>query len=480
MEGLPPLTLLTLGGNGGRPLLDGRTGADRSRLELSSQTPKGSVTFFYQEGDIRIRRTYTFYNQDYRVDISQDVEGLSGYQVALGSSFGIFNELEGGYSVYIGPTVRIGHSLIREDYKDFEGERSLKGFDWLGIQDKYFMAALIPPPGVSQGYFRLVSGKERVFPFTEDTVFQDRGRPIQPQELRAGDPVMVETDARGVARKIVRTPGGNPNRPEGIVVSVDVPSGRLRLKTPKEVVVAFQVAPGTGESLAYRLYAGPKELQRLKAQGVRLEDTVDFGYFSILAMPMFYVMQWIHGVTGNYGIAIIGLTVLLKILFFYPTHLSYKSMKAMQALQPKMMKIREKYKNDPKRMNQEMMELYKKHKVNPLGGCLPILIQIPFFIALYNVLSLAIELRRAPFVWWIEDLSVQDPYYILPVLMGVSMYISQKMTPSTVDPRQQRILMLMPVIFTFLFMTFPSGLVLYWLINNVLTIAQQIYINKYT
>ena len=150
----------------------------------------------------------------------------------------------------------------------------------------------------------------------------------------------------------------------------------------------------------------------------------------------------------------------------------------MQVLQPKIMELKEKYKNDPQKMNAEMIQLYKKHKANPLGGCLPMLIQIPVFFALYNVLQNAIELRGAPFYFWVTDLSAKDPYYILPIIMGVTMVLQQRMTPSTADPQQQKIMMLMPVIFTFLFLTFPSGLVLYWLVNNVLAIGQQLYINK--
>lgn len=226
------------------------------------------------------------------------------------------------------------------------------------------------------------------------------------------------------------------------------------------------------------LYAGPKEYDSLKKLGLGLEHIIDFGWFSIVAMPLFWVLKFFYSFLGNYGWAIIFLTIIIRIPFIPLMHKSQKSMKKMQALQPMMAEIKEKYKKDPQKMQKELTELYKKHKVNPVGGCLPLLLQIPVFIALYNVLLNAIELRGAPFILWINDLSARDPYYILPIVMGISMVIQQKMTPSAMDPRQAKIMMLMPVVFTFLFLTFPSGLVLYWLVNNLLAIIQQYYANK--
>jgi YidC/Oxa1 family membrane protein insertase len=189
-------------------------------------------------------------------------------------------------------------------------------------------------------------------------------------------------------------------------------------------------------------------------------------------------LKFFHGYLGNWGFAIILLTVCIKALFWPLTQKSYSSMKAMQKLQPKMAKLREKYANDKQRLNTEMMTLYKENRVNPFGGCLPILIQIPVFFALYQVLLRSIELRHAPFMWWITDLSAKDPYYVTPLIMGVTMFLQQKMTPTTMDPMQARLMMMMPVVFTFLFLNFPSGLVIYWLVNNVLTIAQQYLINR--
>jgi YidC/Oxa1 family membrane protein insertase len=190
------------------------------------------------------------------------------------------------------------------------------------------------------------------------------------------------------------------------------------------------------------------------------------------------MLNFFHRYAHNYGVAIILVTVVVKILFYPLTHKSMKSMTAMQRLQPQMKTIREKYRKDPQAMNKEMMALYKKHGVNPMGGCLPILFQIPVFWALYKVLAMAIELRQAPFVLWITDLSVADPWKVTPILMGVSMFAQQKMTPTATDPRQAQMMLFLPVVFTFFFLNFPSGLVLYWLTNNLLTIAQQYFIRR--
>jgi YidC/Oxa1 family membrane protein insertase len=235
---------------------------------------------------------------------------------------------------------------------------------------------------------------------------------------------------------------------------------------------------GEHRQFDYLLFFGPKAPEQLKAAGHNLDYAINFGWFDLLAKPLFHVLTFFYGYLKNYGVAIILLTVILKLLFWPLTHKSYASMKAMQKLQPEMQKVRDKFKNDKERLNKELMELYKKHRVNPLGGCLPMLVQIPVFFALYKVLLDAIALRHAPFLLWITDLSAKDPYYITPLLMGASMFVQQKMTPSMADPIQAKIFMFMPIVFTFLFLNFPSGLVIYWLVNNLLTIGQQYYINK--
>jgi YidC/Oxa1 family membrane protein insertase len=240
----------------------------------------------------------------------------------------------------------------------------------------------------------------------------------------------------------------------------------------------LSLEPGQTQSLHYMLYFGPRDLGILKKVDHQLNKAVDFGFFGPIARPLLSVLKFFYRYVGNYGVAIILLTVIIKLIFWPLTQKSYTSMKAMQTLQPKMQKIREKYKNDKERLNKEIMELYKKNKVNPLGGCLPMIIQIPVFFALYEVLLRSIALRQAPFIFWLTDLSVKDPYYITPIIMGVTMFIQQKMSPTTMDPTQAKLFLAMPIVFTFLFLNFPSGLVVYWLVNNLLTILQQYFINR--
>ncbi|HEX8961054.1 MAG TPA: membrane protein insertase YidC [Geobacteraceae bacterium] len=242
---------------------------------------------------------------------------------------------------------------------------------------------------------------------------------------------------------------------------------------------AISLNPGQSFSLPYRLYFGPKDLDILKAQGNQLEDVIDLGWFSAVAKPLLYCLKFLYRYVHNYGIAIIIITVVIKILFYPLTYKSYKSMKEMQKLQPKMAELKEKYKNDRDALNKAIMELYQTHKVNPLGGCLPMLVQMPIFIALYRALMSSIELRHAPFMLWIQDLAAKDPYYVTPIVMGATMFIQQRMTPSAgMDPTQAKMMMMLPVVFTVMFINMPAGLVVYWLVNNILTIAQQAYINR--
>ncbi|MGD9577762.1 MAG: membrane protein insertase YidC [Syntrophorhabdus sp.] len=239
-----------------------------------------------------------------------------------------------------------------------------------------------------------------------------------------------------------------------------------------------------------RLFFGPKQTEVLKSLEVNAQKIIDFGWFDIIAKPLIWALNMMNKVTHNYGIDIIILTILIKIIFYPLTVKSSTSMKKMQKLQPMIVKLKEKYKDDKAKLNQEMMAIYKREGVNPMGGCLPMVIQIPVFFALYKALSGAIELRHAHFLWWMNDLSAPEdlftftvagyalPIRILPLIMGVTQVIQQKMTPTTADPMQEKIMLLMPIVFTFLFWGFPSGLVLYWLVNNVISIAQQYYINK--
>ena len=239
--------------------------------------------------------------------------------------------------------------------------------------------------------------------------------------------------------------------------------------------IGVRGVPGTHR---LTIYGGPKEHDNLEAVGGELKYIVDFGFFSPIARPIFWLLKKLYAVIGNYGVAIIILTIMIRVPFIPLVNKGQKSMKKLQELQPRIAEMKVKYKNDPDRMNKEMMAIYSKHKVNPVGGCLPMLLQIPVFFALYKVLMITIELRGAPFALWIHDLAMKDPYYIMPVLMGVTMLIQQKMTPTGGDERMKKMLMWMPVVFTFISFNFPSGLVLYWLVNNMLSITQQIFVNR--
>jgi len=239
--------------------------------------------------------------------------------------------------------------------------------------------------------------------------------------------------------------------------------------------------------IEFQLYAGPKEYDTLQALQIGLEDTIDFGWFIYgswdivkgIAKPIFYVLRWINEYTGNYGATIILLTIAIKLLFVPLQYKSYKSMKQMAGIQPKVQEVQEKFKEDRERLNKELIKVYRDHKVNPVGGCLPMVLQMPVFIALFNILNVAIDLRQAPLWLWITDLSLQDPYYVLPVIMGATMMIQQKITPTTMDPAQAKMMLLLPVLMTFLFINFPAGLVLYWLTNNTLTIGQQLVTDRF-
>ncbi len=234
-----------------------------------------------------------------------------------------------------------------------------------------------------------------------------------------------------------------------------------------------KVGPGQTGTIKERFYAGPTEHKILKTLPQGMSLTVDYGWLTVISAPLFWLLAEIHGLLGNWGWAIIVLTIMIKAAFYPLSATSYKSMAQMRKLQPKMKALKERFGDDRQKLNQAMMELYKTEKINPLGGCLPILIQIPVFLALYWVLLESVEMRQAPWILWIRDLSSQDPYYVLPLIMGASMFAQQKLNPQPVDPVQQKVFMIMPVVFTGMFLFFPAGLVLYWTVNNMLSIAQQ-------
>ncbi len=245
------------------------------------------------------------------------------------------------------------------------------------------------------------------------------------------------------------------------------------------VVLAIpRVAPGASGRVDAPLFVGPQEQKRLKAAAPGFDLVVDYGWLAIIAWPLFWLLEKFHELSGNWGVAIILLTIAVKLVFFPLSAASYKSMAKMKLITPRLTKLREMYKDDRQKMNQAMMDLYKTEKINPLGGCFPIVVQIPVFIALYWVLLSAIELRHAPFMLWIHDLSAMDPYYVLPVLMTISMVVQTRMNPTPPDPVQAKIMKFMPFVFSVFFFFFPAGLVLYWLVNNILSILQQWQIQR--
>lgn len=241
---------------------------------------------------------------------------------------------------------------------------------------------------------------------------------------------------------------------------------------------AMSVAAGQHAQTTATLYAGPKIQSHLKALSPGLELTVDYGFLWFIAQPIFWLLSLIHSILGNWGWSIIFLTILIKLAFFPLSAASYKSMARMRAVAPKMAAMKEQYAGDKQKLSQGMMELYKKEKINPLGGCLPILVQMPVFLSLYWVLLESVEMRQAPFMFWLTDLSSKDPFFILPIIMGASMFVQQKLNPTPPDPMQAKVMKLLPIIFTFFFLWFPAGLVLYWVVNNLLSIGQQWYITR--
>ena len=387
-----------------------------SSLHVAPAEKKQLIFTYVDTQGYVVRKTYSFDGSGYGVAldtqlINNSASSVTGaFQQVLTTPFDV-NQKDGRYETY-GSSIYSDNGLHTDAPKNLvsASKKYDKDVQWAGINDKYFLSALIAV-----------------------------NKSVASVELKKNSAGFIELAAT--------TPG-------------------------------FSVAPGQAVTVSHKIFVGPKEIDTLKAQGSSLEQSLDLGWFSVLAKPMLYSLKFFYKYVHNYGLAIIIITVILKIFFFPLTHKSYKSMKGMSKLQPKMAALRDKYKNDKDAMNRAVMELYRDHKVNPLGGCLPMVVQIPVFFALYKALMYSIELRHAPFMLWITDLSDKDPYYVTPVIMGITMFVQQKMTPSNMDEMQQKIMLGLPVIFTFMFLNFPSGLVMYWLVNNVLTIGQQMYINK--
>jgi YidC/Oxa1 family membrane protein insertase len=238
------------------------------------------------------------------------------------------------------------------------------------------------------------------------------------------------------------------------------------------------VAPGSTANASAKFYAGPSTADKLEKVAPGLQLTIDYGWFWFISVAIFWMMQKIYAVVGNWGWSIVLVTLVIKLLFYRLSAKSYRSMSLLKKLQPKINKLKERYGDDKQKFTQETLDLYRKEKVNPMSGCLPMLIQIPVFIALYWVLIESVELRQAPFILWIQDLTQKDPFYVLPILMGISMLLQQRLSPPPPDPMQARLMMFMPIVFTALFINFPAGLMLYWFVNNTLSYLQQLYIMR--
>ena len=401
--------------------------ANTSYLELGSGNPRGEITFsFLSKEGVAFTKKFTFLNDSYYIDYDFTLENSSS------------KTLEGNSTVRWATAVKS------------EGEKKMGGF-FGGIG------------GEAQQFAYLIS----------DKVNRIELKDIEESKVFSGD---------------IKWAGFEEKYFVSSLISPEVQGSKLKLFRSKNSGVDLQlvsplvkIPPNAQQTFPYSLYLGPKDLNSLEKGRGELGRVVSFGFFDPVAKPMLFLLNLFYKFIPNYGLAIIFLSAGIKIIFWPLTHKSQKSMKGMQKLQPKIAELKEKYKNNKEELNRKTMEFYRTNKVNPLGGCLPIIIQIPVFFALYRVLLNSIELRHAPFIsFWINDLASKDPTYISPLVMGASMFIQQKMTPTVGDPAQAKIMLIMPVMFTFMFLSFPSGLVLYWLVTNVLSIGQQYYINKHS
>jgi len=399
--------------------------ADHEEILLGGNVKEGTLRFQGSSpGGLEVSRGYRFFDDEYRLDMEVRIknrgERLRKVRVAL-VWFGMM--MKSGSRAFSGPVAMVDGQVKEIKEKKFKKEELLLSGD-------------IPWFGSSMG---------------EKNVEDNMRKPF-------------------FVSLIV------PKENEGINLKIGMKDEKLMYS---RVVYPARSISGGGEAVySFELYLGPKVIALLKDLNVGAEKVVRYGWFTAIAKILLLFMNLTHKVTKNYGADIIIISILLKVLFWPLTKKSYVSMKEMQKVQPEMAMLREKYKGDKARLNREMMDLYKRRKVNPLGGCLPMVVQIPIFFALYWALMGSIELRHAPFIFWIRDLSYRDPIYISPILMGASMLWQQKMTPTAGDPRQAKMMMFMPIIFTFLFLTFPAGLVIYWLVTNMLTIGQQYLINR--
>jgi len=416
---------------------DGNWEVEKDQLRLLKRDEKGEIIFTKEFGEgVRVSKKFGFTSDRNTIDLEVEVQNTSSKEinVQLGLEWIGKVELE---------------KLADEGNKDY-------GLKYAYLKNQKVEKEALGGAGASGCTPGCGTQKKRIDSFD----FSDEGEigwySFEGEYFTA---LLISPPSEGNFALVVKGSEKNLLKANGIIPPLSIPPERA-LKVP------------------YRVYLGPKDIDRLKELGVGAEKLIDFGFFAIVAKPLLWFLKLTHTVTKNFGIDIIIISILIKIIFLPLTQISFKSMKEMQKVQPEMNRLKQTYKNDKARLQQEIMLLYKRRKINPMSGCLPMLIQIPVFIALYNALQNAIEMRHAPFFLWIKDLSAKDPIYITPLIMGATMVLQQKMTPTAADPTQAKMFMLMPVMFTFLFLNFPSGLVLYWLVSNVLSIAHQYYLNK--
>ncbi len=441
-EGSPLKELISVNNRDGYGLNIGFSGESIPNIEWASykvtrqyitlregDQPEGLAYEWESPQGVGITTQFLFRPARYEIDLSVTVTNKSDYVINDALLFSLAHapqETKRRYGSFEGMALLLDEKLKEVKTSKLEGKQFLGDISWVAYEEPYFMTAVIGQNG------KKATAKAAVLPDGE--------------------------------------------------VRISYMPPPLGLSENESVTKHFT------------LYLGPRDLYVLKSLDKNLEKAINFGWFDIIAKPLLVALRFFNRYLSNYGLSIILLTILIKILFWPLTRKSYQSMKEMRKLQPMMAKIREKYKHNKQEMNRQLMSLYKTYKINPMGGCLPMLVQIPVFFAFYRILPNSIELRHAPFILWIKDLSAPErlfsfpfeiplmaPPYGIPVLtllMGASMFLQQKMTPMTGDPAQAKMMMMMPIVFTFLFINFPSGLVLYWLVNNVLSIAQQYRINR--
>ena len=391
-------------------------GADQLQVKLASQPVNG----------VKLVKTYTFKRGDYAIDVKQEVVNTS--------------------AAAIHPTLYV------QLERDSSAPHAAQGPAFMGGPQAYTGMAVFNAKGKYQKVdFKHLDESKAEFEKTDDNGWVAMVQHHFASAWLQNDKVTREFFSKKIATNLYAT---------GMLFNLG------------------EIAAGQTKTFDATLFVGPQEENKLKALAPGLEYTKDYGWTHVMAAPLFWLLDKLHGMLGNWGWAIIALVVLLKAAFYWLNANAYRSMAKMKAINPKIQEMRERLKSDPQKMQQEMMRIYREEKVNPIGGCLPILIQIPVFIALYSVLSSSVEIRNAPWIGWITDLSVKDPFFVLPALMTASSLLQTWLNPTPPDPVQAKMMWIMPLLFSVMFFFFPAGLVLYWLTNNVLSIAQQWMINK--